>query len=310
MLFVTGFRRCYYIRHDINLNVRIYMSLSLRITRISRTLFTLTYTLLLAANLVNLTAAHAINASKTPTKAPTTNAIPNTQSYTILEQIAHDPNSFTQGFSLKDGIFYESSGLYKKSYLRKYADDNSTTHIKTPLDDRLFAEGLEIVGDKLYLLTWQAEQLLVFNKNTLKHEQTLAYEGEGWGLTHNGKHFYMSNGSEQISIRDTDDFSQKRHIQVHDAQRSYRNINELEYAKGFLWANVWQSNLILKIQPFSGFVVATYDLTPLTRDNSTQPRHSVLNGIAFDEARDAFWITGKLWPNRYLLQFNDKKPQA
>lgn len=288
------------------------MSFSFPITHISNIFYTLIGPLFLVINLLNLTTAHATGSNtppiNIPTTAPTTNITLSTESYTVLEHAAHDPNSFTQGFSLKEGIFYESSGLYKKSYLHKYTHNTSSTDIKIPLHDNFFAEGLEIVGDKLYLLTWRAEQLLVFNKNTLKREHTLTYKGEGWGLTHNGKHFYMSNGSDKISIRNSNDFSQERRIQVHDAQYTYRNINELEYAKGFLWANVWQSNLILKIQPFSGLVVATYDLTPLTRHNSTQPRHSVLNGIAFDETRDAFWITGKLWPNRYLLQFNDNTP--
>ena len=289
------------------------MSLSFQITRISNIFYTLICPLFLVVNLLHLTAAQAANANTSSTKVhtetPTTNATLSTASYTVLEHAAHDPNSFTQGFSLKEGVFYESSGLYKKSYLHKYTYHDSSTDIKIPLHDSLFAEGLEIVGDKLYLLTWRAGQLLIFNKNTLKQEHALTYQGEGWGLTHNGKYFYMSNGSDKISIRNSHNFSQERLIQIHDTQYTYRNINELEYAKGFLWANVWQSNLILKIQPFSGLVVATYDLTPLTRNNSTQPHHSVLNGIAFDETRDAFWVTGKLWPNRYLLQFNDNTSQ-
>lgn len=293
------------------------MSLSLQMTYISKNFCTFISPLVLVANLLNPIATHATGTNykpveaqaKSPVKAPTTSTAPSIRSYTVLEHAAHDTNNFTQGFSFREGIFYESSGLYKKSYLHKYTHDGSIPEVKIPLDDNLFAEGLELVDGKLYLLTWQAEQLLVFNKNTLKQEHTLTYEGEGWGLTHNGQYFYMSNGSDEISIRNSEDFSQKRRIQVHDTQHTYRNINELEYAKGFIWANVWQSNLVLKIQPFSGFVVATYDLTPLTRYNSTQPRHSVLNGIAFDKTRDAFWITGKLWPNRYLLQFNDNKPQ-
>lgn len=292
------------------------MSFSLQITYLNNFLYTLISPFILAATLLSPVLTHATHTSDIATdtsrhkKAPAqSDTAPHVGSYTILEYTAHDPNSFTQGFSLKEGIFYESSGLYKKSYVHKYAHNGSIPEVKLPLDDNLFAEGLELVGDKLYLLTWRAEQLLVFNKNTLKQENILTYKGEGWGLTHNGKYFYMSNGSDQISIRSNDDFSQKRRIQVHDAQHTYRHINELEYAKGFIWANVWQSNLILKIQPFSGLVVATYDLTPLTRYNSTQPRHSVLNGIAFDETRDAFWVTGKLWPKRYLLQFNDNKPR-
>lgn len=290
------------------------MSFSVRIPNINTFFYTLIGPFILAANLLSPALTHATNPNNVLTQTPKkisakSDITPHAQSYTILEQTAHDPNSFIQGFSLKEGIFYESSGLYKKSYLHKYAHNGSIPEIKVPLDDNLFAEGLELVGDKLYLLTWRAEQLLVFNKNTLKQENILPYKGEGWGLTHNGKYFYMSDGSDEISIRASDDFSQKRRIQVHDTQYTYRHINELEYAKGFIWANVWQSNLILKIQPFSGLVVATYDLTPLTRYNSTQPRHSVLNGIAFDETRDAFWITGKLWPKRYLLQFNDNKPQ-
>ena len=226
-----------------------------------------------------------------------------TEKYTVLAQAKHNESSFTQGFSLKQGMFYESSGLYNKSYLHSYPKDGAGAETLMPLNRKIFAEGLEVVGDKLYLLTWRAGELMIFDKNTLQHEKNIHYQGEGWGLTHDGKYFYMSNGSDTISIPKLD-FQPYRDIRIHDDQRFYDQINELEYAKGFLWANIWQSDLILKIHPFNGGVVARYNLSALTKINNKQPGHSVLNGIAYDEINDAMWITGKLWPNRYLVKFH------
>ena len=225
--------------------------------------------------------------------------------YTILEEKKHDTNSFTQGLFWQDGKLYESSGLYGKSFLRRYDANNLNIEQQVRLPARFFAEGLTLYQDKLYLLTWQAGTLLVYDKNTFQEQKPLKYQGQGWGLSHDGKHFVMSDGSDQIYFRDSQSFEVVRKVQVHSKWRKYKKINELEFAEGAVWANVWLKPYILKISPDNGEVLGIASFSDLVSVNTKSPRHAVLNGIAYDKSRDAFWITGKLWPKSYLIRFNE-----
>lgn len=224
-------------------------------------------------------------------------------SYNILETVDHDTSYFTQGLEISDGLMYESAGQYGESRVRKYRPSGDLTLVEEPIADKYFAEGLTLLKDELYLLTWQKQTLLVFDPEDLMLKRELSYTGEGWGLANNGAQLIMSDGSDTIYFRDPVTFKIKREIQVRSQQHSVRRINELEFAEGYLWANIWYSPFIVKINPATGNVVAFYDLSNVVKNHSNGNDEQVLNGIAYDAKRKAYWITGKLWPKRYLVDF-------
>jgi len=223
--------------------------------------------------------------------------------YEILATHPHDIGSFTQGLITDGDVITETSGLYTKSFLLQYQAISGEILQRVDLPKDLFAEGITQFNNQLFMLTWHKEQALVFDAQTLTHEKTLAYSGQGWGITHNGEHLITSNGSDTLSFRRADDFAVVRTLQVNDAERSWDQLNELEFADGYIWSNVWQSPLILAINPQTGRVEGIVDLAELDRINNHAPGQSVLNGIAYDVQRNAYWITGKWWPNRYLVRF-------
>ena len=235
-------------------------------------------------------------AEKTTPDVPAPKAL----SYKILEQAKHNPNSFTQGWELVDGIFYESSGLTGISYITSYKPDNTPLQ-KLSLNKAWFAEGLTLLDNSLFVLTWQHGIALKIDRHNWQQQTQFTYQGEGWGLTHNNQQLIMSNGSDTLSFIDPDTFKTTRQITVRGGATQWANINELEYARGLIWANLWQTPYIIAIAPGSGQVVGLLDLSLLVRANTFRPLHESLNGIAYDKNRDAFWVTGKLWQNRYLL---------
>lgn len=234
---------------------------------------------------------------------PTLPTSPQTIAYEILAVYPHDTNTYTQGLVINGDVMTETSGLYNKSFLVQYNAVSGEILRRESLPGEIFAEGITEVNGQLFMLTWHAEKAFVFDAQTLEHENTLTYTGEGWGITHDGEHLITSNGSSMISFRNDDDFSVVKTLQVKDAARTWDQLNELEFAEQRLWANVWQSPVILAINPHSGQVEAVVDLAELDRINNHTPGQSVLNGIAYDPVREAYWITGKWWPNRYLVRF-------
>ncbi|MFL0809775.1 MAG: glutaminyl-peptide cyclotransferase [Agarilytica sp.] len=224
-------------------------------------------------------------------------------SYEVLTEQTQDPAIFTQGFTKVDDTFYYSSGLYGRSFLKKETPEQPERGKTFPLPKHIFAEGSTLLNGQLFLITWREGLALMLDRETLQPKKQMRYQGEGWGLTHNGKDLIMSNGSSDITFRNPDDFKPLRKISVHNAWRKYKNINELEYAEGAIWANVWQSALVLKISPKDGRVLAIVNLDTLVKKHSSSPQRNVLNGIAYDEQRKAFWVTGKNWPRRYLVRF-------
>lgn len=249
----------------------------------------------------------------------------NTQAlgYQVIAERHHKSTLFTQGLEIADGLFYESSGLYGKSQLVAYPvaepEGGTWAKISAPftrqhkLADTYFAEGLTLVGDKLYLLTWKEGTLLVFNKNTFTLEKRLSYQGEGWGLAYDGKQLIRSDGSSQLHFHAPDTFARQKSLQVHEQGQPVSRLNELEYHAGFIWANIWYQDRIIKINPANGEVVATLDLTALREGLNISSREQTLNGIAWDETQQGFWVTGKLWPKMFLLRIdnsNAHKPEA
>lgn len=219
-------------------------------------------------------------------------------SFEVVKEIKRLPNSFTQGFEIYNNELYESSGLYGKSWIARFSLPDYKLVQDQSIHDHYFAEGLTVLNDKLYMLTYKASQGFVLNPTDFSVTDQKSYSGEGWGLANDGKNLIMSNGSSLINFLDPKDFSIQRSIDIGRTE-----INELEYAKGYIWANIWFSNSILKIDPSNGEIVKEYDLSNLVPENLEI--EAVLNGIAYDERQDLFYITGKLWPVIYLVKFND-----
>jgi len=225
-------------------------------------------------------------------------------SYTVLKTSPHDSHSFTQGLAYSKGVLFESSGLYQKSFVRIYNESTGHTLRETRLPPQIFAEGLTLYNKKLYLLSWQAGQLFVLDSESLAVTDTFAYSGQGWGIAHDGTHFYTSDGSDTLQIRSPKTFKPIRQLTVSfkNNKSTIDRINELEYARKTLWANRWLTNTIYAIDPETGDVTGELDLTKLVPFSVRKSRDKVLNGIAYAPDSDAFWVTGKHWPVRYLLR--------
>lgn len=224
--------------------------------------------------------------------------------YEILDTKPHGPDVYTQGLVINGGVITETSGLYAKSFLKQYDAETDQVLKRIALPRDIFAEGITLFDGRFYMLTWHSEKALVFNGETLEQEDVLSYTGEGWGITHDGRHLITSNGTDMLTFRNPGDFSVVKVLKVNDGTRVWNQLNELEYAEGYIWANVWQTTFVLAINPSDGSVKAIANLSELDRINNRYPGDSVLNGIAYDPTKKAYWITGKLWPNRYLVHFS------
>lgn len=230
--------------------------------------------------------------------------------YTILKERSHKPSLFTQGLLIDKDRFYESSGLYNKSMLVTYpiAEPASTwAQISAPflqkqtLPDRYFAEGLTEFHGALYLLTWLEGSLFVYDKEHLSLTNTLYYKGQGWGLTHDEQYLIRSDGSNQLFFHNSNNFAVEKTLSVTLNQVAVDQLNELEYFEGFIWANIWHDNRIVKIDPHTGEVVGVLDLSDIVNSLHLEESEKVLNGIAYDAEKKAVWITGKQWPKMFLL---------
>ncbi len=220
--------------------------------------------------------------------------------YKVLAQYHHDSNAFTQGLEIHQGKLYEGTGLYGRSSLRKVNLNSGEILKKIMLDDQYFGEGITIIKDKIYQLSWKENTAFVYDLNfNLINE--FHYQGEGWGLANNGYQLIMSNGSQYIFFRDPDSFNIIRRIKVVSNGKEIKNINELEYLNGYIYANVWQTNFIIKIDAKNGNVDGVLDLKNIV-PKAPETEIDVLNGIAYDPEKDNFLITGKLWPKIFRIK--------
>ena len=231
---------------------------------------------------------------------------PKILNYEVIKTLDHKRNSFTQGLISDGDYLVESSGLYRRSYIMKYHKLSGEVLRSTKLPPNIFAEGLTKIDQYYYLLTWKKGQLLILNEQfeIIKKE---AFSGQGWGLSHNDKYFIMTDGSDTLQFRDLKSFELIKTKKVKGGDRHWKNLNEIEYVNGYLLANMWFSNEIAIIHVKSGKVVALLDLSPLKKANLAFNRDAALNGIAYDKTYDAFWVTGKLWPKRYLIKVPELK---
>lgn len=224
--------------------------------------------------------------------------------YRIVQRLAHDTNAFTQGLLMWHGELYESSGIYGHSNLR-HMHPGSTEATMVDLPARFFAEGITMLDDRLYTLTWKEGTLIIFNPETLAMQQTKRYTGEGWGLTSDGRHLIMSDGSDRITFRDPGSLSIMSTIEVRENSQPLSQLNELEWVNGKLLANVWHQSRIVVIDPATGEVTRSIDLTALAQEQpKTEDLDNVLNGMAWDPDSHTLWVTGKRWQYLYQLQVN------
>lgn len=218
-------------------------------------------------------------------------------SWRVVRAVDHDHQRYTQGLELHDGLLYESAGLYGRSAVYVQAPGAPAPLRWRRLPDRLFAEGLTRVGDRLFVLSWREQVALVLDER-LRVVDRLRYRGEGWGLCHDGQRFVMSNGSARLLFRDTERFDEVASVIVRLDGRPLARLNELECVDGRVYANVFQDWRIVRIDPDRGTVDRVWDLSTLALrlPANLDFRDAVLNGIAHDPATGRFWITGKRWP--------------
>ncbi|MFW6000859.1 MAG: glutaminyl-peptide cyclotransferase [Halanaerobium sp.] len=221
--------------------------------------------------------------------------------YRIINTYPHAKDSFTQGFEYYDGYLYESTGLYGRSSLRKIELKTGRVINKINLDKKYFGEGITILNNKIYQLSWKSNTVFVYDLD-FNQIKKYYYNGEGWGLCNNGQYLIMSNGSEFIYFRDPDSFEVIKKIKVVFNNEEVKNINELEFIKGYIYANIWQKDIIIKINPNSGKVEAYLDLEHILDKSKYDYNIDVLNGIAYLEKNDSFLITGKFWPKIFEIK--------
>ncbi len=222
----------------------------------------------------------------------------------IINMFPHDPKAFTQGLFYYNGYLYESTGLKGKSTLRKVDIKSGKVLRKLKLDQNYFAEGITIYENKIYQLTWQNNIAFVYDLSRFKRLGNFSYRGEGWGITSNGKDFFMSNGSAVIDCIDPKHFTVVRKINVHDENAAISNLNELEFIRGEIWANIFMDSIIVRISPLTGEVLGWVDLSKLYNLLPVNCRVDVLNGIAYDQDTDRIFVTGKLWPKLFEIKLS------
>jgi glutaminyl-peptide cyclotransferase len=224
------------------------------------------------------------------------------QSYKVIATFPHDTTSFTQGMVFADGELYESTGLNGESTLRRVDLKTGQTLQRIDIPKQYFAEGLALVGDELLQLTWQHKLGFVYDRKTFKQKRTFSYNTEGWGIAYDGtSRLVMSDGSDRLTFLDPKTFTAQKTMRVQDAGRPVLNLNELEWIENEIWANVWQTDRIARINPNTGDVNAWIDLSSLFPRAQRVPPADELNGIAYDRATRRIFITGKKWPRLYQI---------
>lgn len=222
--------------------------------------------------------------------------------YRIVHTYPHDPQAYTQGLLFQDGHLYESTGLNGRSSLRMVDLKTGRVLQSSQLPAKYFAEGLALWRSTLVQLTWQSHIAFVYDRFSFRQLRTFTYKGEGWGLTQDGKNFILSDGSAKLSFLDPKTFREIRSIVVNDHGTPVDQLNELEYVRGQIYANVWHTDRIARISPSTGKVLGWIDLSGLLPAGQVTDPEAVLNGIAYDPADDRLFVTGKLWPSLFEIK--------
>lgn len=218
----------------------------------------------------------------------------------VLNTYPHDPDAFTQGLVYADGVFYEGTGQLGESSLRRVEIETGTVLAQQDLGAQYFGEGIAVMGDRIFQLTWQNRRGFVYDKYEFTLRGTFTYTGEGWGLTHDGERLIMSDGTAKLRFLDPDTFEEIGSVTVRDGSTPVTRLNELEYIGGEVFANVWFKDYILRIDPETGTVLGRIDCSGLLTPAEALSA-DVLNGIAFDPETNRLWITGKYWPKVFEI---------
>jgi glutaminyl-peptide cyclotransferase len=222
--------------------------------------------------------------------------------YRVVHVFPHDSQAFTQGLVYLDGVFYEGTGLNGRSTIRKVRIETGQVMQIQKLDSQYFGEGIAIVNDTLFQLTWQSGVAFLYDRATFTRTGTFSYTGEGWGLTHDGRQLIMSDGTATLRFIDPASHKEISRLAVRDGGKPVLNLNELEYIKGEIFANVWETDRIARISPKTGEVTGWIDLKGLLTPGEQARGTDVLNGIAYDAAGDRLFVTGKLWPKVFEIR--------
>jgi len=229
------------------------------------------------------------------------NVIP-VYTYKVINTYPHDRSAFTEGLVFEDGVLYEGTGLHGHSTLRRVKLETGEILQICELLPQFFGEGVTIYGNKIIQLTWQSHIGFVYDKYSFKLLQEFNYPDEGWGITHDGKHLIMSDGTETLHFLDPETFEEIGQIEVYANDIPVTRINELEYIQGEIYANIWQTERIARIDPLTGQVVGWIDLKGILSPEDHSETVDVLNGIAYDAKNDRLFVTGKFWPKLFEIE--------
>jgi glutamine cyclotransferase len=230
--------------------------------------------------------------------------------YEVIAAFPHDPSAYTQGLVYHEGALYESTGLNGRSSLRKVDLQTGKVLKSIPLSKIYFGEGLAIFQNRIFQLTWLNQTGFVYDLDTFGRVAQFSYEGEGWGLTQDGRSLILSDGTDKVRFINPASFKTERIISVGLNGRRVTNVNELEYIRGEIYANIWQQDILIRIDPATGTVLGVIDLTGLLPEKSADETDSVLNGIAYDEKKDRLFVTGKRWPKLFEIRLIKRNRQG
>ena len=232
---------------------------------------------------------------------------PTRYGYEVVNVYPHDQQAYCQGLAYADGTLYEGTGKYGESTLRKVDLETGKVLQQVPLNHRLFGEGITIWKDRIVQLTWMSRVGIVYDKESFSEVRRFAVSGQGWGLTHDGRHLIMSDGTATLRFLDPQDYRVVRQLTVRSQGRRVANLNELEYVDGAILANVWRRDEIVRISPHTGDVTARMELGGLLSRTQRLDPDAVLNGIAYDEENERLFVTGKNWPKLFEIRFKPKR---
>ena len=234
--------------------------------------------------------------------------LPTQYGYRVVKTYPHDRTAFTQGLEYRDGFLYEGTGMIGRSSVRKVDVGSGSVIQKYDLPQPFFGEGITVLNQQILELTWQTQTGFVYDRSSFRVLRSFNYPGEGWGLTNDGKQIYMSDGSADIRVWDAATLKEIRRITVKDGVTPVTQLNELEWVRGEIYANVWQTDRIARISPQTGEVVGWIDLSGLLGPMYQLGSGAVLNGIAYDSTKKRLFVTGKLWPRIFEIRLIPKHP--
>jgi glutamine cyclotransferase len=233
-------------------------------------------------------------------------AQPRQYGYQVVHVYPHDRSAFTQGLEFRAGFLYEGTGLNGHSALRKVKLETGEVVQQINLSPEYFGEGITVINQQIIELTWRTETGFVYDQNSFRGLRSFSYPGEGWGLANDGAQIYMSDGTPQIRVWDPMTLQEKKRITVRDGGAPVTYLNELEWVHGEIYANVWQTERIVRISPTDGRVLGWVDLSGILPAADRTEHVDVLNGIAYDVLGDRLFVTGKLWPKLFEIKIVPK----